>query len=165
MTPTRIRTILAVAIGAAAVSLVGLDLASGLLSSYLVVPWSVTALMLAMAAAILAAAWPVRQYVKGRRRRIDPLRAASVVALAKACALAGAALTGLYLAMAVLSLAERHSLTALAQPWQEIAAVGAAIVLTIAGRVGEWFCRLPPEPGEPSEAREPGEAGAEPAPG
>ncbi|MDR1117889.1 MAG: DUF3180 domain-containing protein [Bifidobacteriaceae bacterium] len=145
MNLTRIRTILAVAAGGVAAGAVGVKLAQGALFQQVAVPWAVPVLLVLIAGGILAAAWPVRQYVKGKRRRVDPLRAASILALAKSCTLAGAALAGLYLGMVLIAAGELHSPAAWERLWQELAAAGAAALLSAAGRTAEWFCRLPPE--------------------
>jgi hypothetical protein len=145
MSLTRIATLVAIAAGATVVSAVVVDLATGILWKRVVVPWTVAGLLLIAAAAIVIVAWPVRQYVKGKRRSIDPIRAASIWALAKACALAGAALAGVYLGFALVATGALHSPLAWLRFWQELAAAGAAVVLAVAGRLAEGFCRLPPE--------------------
>jgi hypothetical protein len=148
MNLTRIRTMLAVAGAATVASAVTVDLGTGVLFDRVEVPWAVTVLLVVLSGAILLVAWPVRQYVKGERRRVDPLRAATVLALAKSCTLAGAALAGLYLGAALIALTVLHSPLAWTRLWQELAAAGAAAALSVAGRTAEWFCRLPPEDSE-----------------
>ncbi|MDR1188887.1 MAG: DUF3180 domain-containing protein, partial [Bifidobacteriaceae bacterium] len=145
MSLTRIRTLVLIGVAATVASAVVIDLATGVLWQRVTVPWTVAGLLLVAAAAILAVAWPVRQYVKGKRRSVDPLRAAAIWALAKACALAGAALAGVYLGAALAGAGELHSALAWLRFWQELAASGAAVVLAVAGRLAEGFCRLPPE--------------------
>jgi hypothetical protein len=135
---------LVIAVVAAAVGAVAVDLATDRLWRHVDVPWTVPAVLAAAAGAILAAAWPVRQYVRGKRRVIDPLRAANILTLAKACALGGAALAGLYLGIALIAAAQLHSPASWLRLWQDLAAFGAAAGLAAAGRVAEWFCQLPP---------------------
>ncbi|MDR2567295.1 MAG: DUF3180 family protein [Bifidobacteriaceae bacterium] len=145
MSLTRIRTMLAVGLVAAVVSAIVVELATGRLWQHVNVPWTVPLMLAAAAVAIVLAAWPVRQYVKGKRRVIDPLRAANILTLAKACALGGAALAGAYLGVALVATGALHSPLAWQRLWQDLAACVAAVVLAAAGRVAEWFCRLPPE--------------------
>jgi cytochrome bd-type quinol oxidase subunit 2 len=154
MNLTRIRTIGAVTLVSVMVSWILVDLGKRSLLKYLAVPWSVSGVILIVAGAILVAAWPVRQYTRGKRQQVDPLRAASVLALAKACTLAGAALAGLYLAMVLHAAGVLHSPLAWARLWQAAGAAGASVILTVSGRVAEWFCRLPPEEPKPDSAAE-----------
>jgi hypothetical protein len=131
----------ACALGAAGLA----DLATEFLVNYIHVPWTVAALLFALAVAILAAAWPVRQYVKGKRRQVDQLRAATVLALAKACTLAGASLAGVYLGLVLVAVLGAHSPAAWTRVALTVAAAAGATALAVSGRVAEWFCRLPPE--------------------
>lgn len=141
--------------------------------------WWVPAALLAVTVAVVAAGWPVRRLTsavrreQGRRgardlgrgldpvpapagagrlsdrRRVDPQRATQALALARASAFAGAALTGGYAAIALLTLP-----TAVVEPRVERLAVAgvataAAAVLGVAGVVVERWCRLPGEgPGD-----------------
>jgi hypothetical protein len=152
MNLTRIATLAAVAGASTVASVVVVDRATGVLFDSVAVPWTVPALLALLAAGILLAAWPIRQYIKGKRRRIDSLRAATILALAKSCSLAGAALTGLYLGIALVGATALHSAPAWTRLWQGLAAAGAAVVLAVAGRLAEWFCRLPPEADDPTAA-------------
>jgi hypothetical protein len=81
----------------------------------------------------------------GDLRRIDPLRATRVLALARASAFAGAAMVGAYAAIALLT-----APTASAEPRVErlviaLVAVLAAAALSVAGVVVERWCRVPPD--------------------
>lgn len=152
--------------------------------------WTVPAGLLALAAAMLAAGWPVRRWTRGVRhrgpgaggaagpgtgarrpvpgqgsgpevagagaaavrpgdlRRIDPLRATRVLALARASAVAGAAMAGAYAAIALLT-----APTAYAEPRAErlllaLLAVLAAAALSVTGVVVERWCRVPPDDDE-----------------
>jgi hypothetical protein len=133
------------AICAAVASAIVVDLATGVVWRSLTVPWTVAAMLASLAAAITLVAWPVRQYVKGKRRAVDPLRAAMIAALAKACALGGATLAGVYLGIALVAAWSAHSPLAWLRLWQALAASAAAAGLAAAGRLAEWFCQLPPE--------------------
>lgn len=80
----------------------------------------------------------------GDMRRLDPLRATRVLALARASAFAGAAMAGAYAALALLT-----APSAAAEPRAErlliaLVAVVAASALSVAGVVVERWCRVPP---------------------
>jgi MFS family permease len=143
--------------------------------------WTVPVGLLALAAAMVAAGWPVRRWTRSlpaRRaraggaggagrvvpaqggaalpagaaagapaglRRLDPLRATRVLALARASAVAGAAMAGAYAALAALT-----APTATVEPRVErlvlaLLAVLAAAALAAAGVVVERWCRVPPD--------------------
>ncbi len=102
-------------------------------------------LLAVMAALVLGSAWPVRRYLHGHARRpIDPLRAARVVVLVQAAALTGAAATGWYAGQLAVVLgdldlqANRERILPLA------VAVLAALVLALAGLLGQRWCRVEP---------------------
>jgi hypothetical protein len=111
------------------------------------VPWPVVALLLVMAGVALAAAWPVRQYIRGKRRWTDPLRAARVVAFAKACALAGSGLVGAYLGLCVFALSRWDAPAFHGRALWAGGASLAALALAAAGLAAERWCRLPPADG------------------
>jgi hypothetical protein len=115
-------------------------------------PWSVALALVGLAGAIIALGWPVRAYTHGKRRDVDRLRAARVFALAKACALVGSGLAGLYGA----ACAEALRVTATPYLRERALAAGAAAVaavaLAAAGCLVERFCALPPADGEVEEA-------------
>jgi hypothetical protein len=100
--------------------------------------------MAAIAVSVLALAWPVRQWNRGRRdRALDPLRAARAAVLAKAASHCGALVSGWYLGQALvlvsdLAIEPRKDRFVLA-----VVAVLAALVVVVAGLVAEHWCRLP----------------------
>jgi len=108
------------------------------------VPGSVALVCLVIAAVVLRMGWAVRQFVRGRRPDLDPLRAARTAVLAKASCHTGALLLGWYLAQVLLVLGDldieprRDRAVAAA-----IAALGAA-VLGVVGLVVERMCQVPP---------------------
>ncbi|MDR1825032.1 MAG: DUF3180 domain-containing protein [Bifidobacteriaceae bacterium] len=142
---TRWRTLGSLALAAAVCSWVVVDLGTGRWFDHVDVPWTVAAAMLVIALLILALAWPVHQYVKGKRKEIDHLRAATIYALAKACTLAGAGVAGACLGVVIEDLRVTSSPLARERLWLALAATVAAVALSLAGRLAEWFCRLPPE--------------------
>ena len=108
------------------------------------VPWLVSAVMLVIAAVVLVMGWQVRQFLRGKRPRLNPLRAARTAVLAKASCYAGALLAGWYLAQVLVVLADLEILARRAQASSAAIATGAAVLLAVVGLVVEWFCRVPP---------------------
>jgi polyferredoxin len=146
MTTTRFVTVAAVAAAAFAVAWVALRVALDYGWSLPAPPWPVVGVIALLAIGTLATAWPIRQWNAGHRdRRIDPLRAARTVALAKAAALTGAVVTGLWAAFAVTALPrldiEAQSERAASAGFAVLASIG----LLVAGLVAERWCRIPPE--------------------
>lgn len=119
-----------------------------------VVPWLVDVALVLLATAVLWAGWSVRAYQKGRKPDLDGLRAARTLALGKAAAMTGSALTGWYLAQVLVTLGD---LSIEARRDRAIAAgiaALAAVVLAVAGVVVEHFCQLPPPDGEEGRGRD-----------
>lgn len=106
-----------------------------------------TALVPATAAvAVLIFGLPVRRWTAGDRSRVlDPLRAARVVALAKAAAYAGAVFTGWYAGQGIglvadLAVEARRERFVIA-----MAATVSSLLLMAAGLAVEHWCRRPPD--------------------
>lgn len=103
-------------------------------------------LLLLIAAAVLALAWPVRRSVRGRTSgRIDPFRAIRAATLARASSLLGALMAGLGAGLGVFLLSRPvdppvGSTVAMA------ALVASSVALVIAALVAEKFCTLPKDP-------------------
>ncbi|KDA05395.1 hypothetical protein DC31_16680 [Microbacterium sp. CH12i] len=103
-------------------------------------------LLLLLAAAVLAVAWPVRRSVRGRTPgRIDPFRATRAATLARASSLLGAIMTGLGAGLGTFLLSrpvdpQVGSIVAMA------ALVASSLVLVAAALVAEQFCTLPKGP-------------------
>ncbi|GIG27745.1 DUF3180 domain-containing protein [Cellulomonas marina] len=109
------------------------------------VPWLVAVLEAVLAALVLGQAWGVRQYVRGKRPGLSGLRAARTLVLAKAAAWSGSLLLGWYGGQAARALAEVELGTNAARAASAGGAAGGALLLVVAGLLGEWFCRVPPQ--------------------
>ena len=151
MTTTRWLTVVLVMASAFGVTWAALRVALDYGWSQPAPPWPVVGVIALLAVGTLAAAWPIRQWNAGQRdRRVDPLRAARTVALAKASALTGALVTGLWGAFAATSLprldVEAQSDRAAAAGLALLASIG----LLAAGLIAERWCRIPPDDDEAS---------------
>ncbi|WP_295012589.1 DUF3180 domain-containing protein [uncultured Microbacterium sp.] len=118
-------------------------------------------LLILLAIAVLAFAWPIRRATRaprhpashgGRRRRVDPFRALRIAMLARASALLGAVLLGFGAGLGAYLLSRP-----VAPPLGSITAIVAtaisALVLTIAALIAESFCILPHDPDGPTGPR------------
>ncbi len=144
MTPARGRTLPLVALLVAALGWLVLDLWTGQGNENPPVPWTVVLGTAALAFAVLVAGWEVRRTVRGRSLRpVHPLSAARAAVLAKAAAYGGAALTGWYVAQALVLLPEPVG----ARRTRLLVACAAALAaagLAVAGLVAQRWCRVPP---------------------
>ncbi|HQK30899.1 MAG TPA: DUF3180 domain-containing protein [Phycicoccus sp.] len=94
---------------------------------------------------VLVLAWPVRNHLQGRARRVlDPLRAARALVFAQAAALTGAALTGWYAAQLALAVAERDLTVYREAIWRFAALTVGAMLLAGAGLLAQSWCRVEP---------------------
>ena len=143
MKPTRTRTVALFAVGVAVVCWLLLRLWMSGGRELPELPWTAPAVMVLLAVAVLAFAWPVRRWKSGDRARpLDPLRAARTVVLAKASQYCGALLTGWYAAqllalLPTLDVGPRRSLAVRAG----ISLVCAVAVWAVGWLVERW-CRV-----------------------
>ena len=111
-------------------------------------PWVVPVVLLLLGVAILASALQIHRYVNTEPAKrsgfIDPTRAVYTLVLAKALAIAGAALAGWYVGQIVMSLS--HTDVPYYQQVILECAVTAAVCLVdmIIGIISEGLCQLPP---------------------
>lgn len=104
-------------------------------------------LLVILAAAVLAVAWPVRRSVRSGVR-IDPFRALRAATLARASSLLGAILAGFGAGLLVFLLS-RPIGPPVVSTVAMLALIGSALVLMSAALVAEYFCTLPKDPDDP----------------
>jgi len=161
VTATRWRTLLLVAVGVAAVTWWVMRLVVGRgAATPPDVPWLVVAVELLIAGVVLSMGWAVRQYQRGKRPTLDPVRAARTAVLAKASCYTGALLTGWYGGQALSLLTDADVPGNPTRAAAAGVAVLGAVALAVTGLVVEHWCRIPPpDAEEPTLNR-----GAEPDP-
>lgn len=101
-------------------------------------------MLVLLAAAVLALAWPVRRSVRGGAR-IDPFRALRAATLARASSLLGAILAGFAVGLLVF-LSTRPVPAQVGSTVAMLALIVGAVVLIVAALVAEQFCTLPKDP-------------------
>lgn len=116
------------------------------------VPWLVIAVMLVIAGTVFTMGWAVRQFLRGKRPTLDPIRAARTAVLAKASAYTGSLLTGWYAAQVLLVVGDLEIASFRDRAVAAALAALAAVILAVVGLVVEWFCRVPPPTDKPAEA-------------
>lgn len=161
MRRTHWTTIVMTVAGSGALSGLGLSAWKRIGHSLPAIPWMVIVVIVAMAVGLIIVGWPVGQLTRQAREEserraegrkpsgqkpkyIEPLRAARIFVLAKAATITGGLFTGWYGASLVILLTGPLLQAHVAQLWPTIAAMGAAILLLVAGVIVEWFCELPP---------------------
>jgi len=150
--PARVGEAALVALAAGVVGWVVMDWWHGDGGGYVPLPWTAVAGTAVLAIAVLAAGWPVRRWVRGRRDRpLDPLVAARTVVFAKAAAFGGAGLAGWYAAQ-VLTLWSEDSPVLHRRMLLAGLATLFALGISVAGFVVQRWCRVPRD----ADAEEPG---------
>ncbi len=117
--------------------------------------WISVFVMLAMAAAVVAAAIPVRRMVLGRApSAMSALRAARVFVLTQTAALTGGVLAGAYAGSAVRFLADLDIPSQRSRLWLAVGCAVGGALLAVAGLVGQWMCHLDPPDTPPEDPLE-----------
>jgi hypothetical protein len=112
----------------------------------LVPPGTLVLVLFGIAAILLALGWPIRQFVRGRRRdhRFDPFRAMRTLLFAKASSLMGSLVTGAAVGT-LLYLTSRPVPAGGPSTWLTVGTLAGAVAVAAAGLVVEQWCRLPPQ--------------------
>ena len=109
--------------------------------------WLAVVPLVAITALVLVMAWQVRRYVRGtgpQERAPSPQRARGTLVGAQAAALGGAALAGWYLANALVHLPLVDVPSRRAQLVWALVHAALAVGMSVAGFVGQAWCRIPP---------------------
>ncbi len=144
MKRTRPAPLLLLAAGGAIVAFL-LQLGLGVLGYAKLVPQlTLSATLVLIGGIVVALAVPIRRATRDRtRRRVDPFYATRVVLVAKACAFAGALLTGGGLGVLVELLVRPVAVAGTL--WAALAMVVGSVALLVAGLVAEGMCIVPPD--------------------
>lgn len=153
MISTKMSTLVALLVGAFAVGLIIHRVWESQGWALPGVPWIAIAGMILLSIILLALGWPIRKWTAGDHSAdIDHVRAARVLVVAQAAAVAGSLMLGWYLGAATYMLAVGSR--AESGLLMFVPAASAAL-MTGVGLVVEWFCKLPPNDGEDAARHEP----------
>lgn len=115
-------------------------------------PWVAIGLLVALAALVVSAAWPVRTQLTVRRSaRFDPLRAARTLVLAQASALTGAGALGWYAGQLLVALRDVDLTPVRSSIVRIVLAALASVVLMAAGLWAQSMCRLDDDRDQPHD--------------
>ena len=146
MRPTRISTLLWVALAAIPVGWSIGRVVDAVSNTLPPVPWILPLLLAFLALLLLVGAYAVRGWVQERRydRRLDALRVARLLALGKAAAVFGALVVGVYVGIAVLALGSLEVPAGRNRALLSALVVVAAVVVVVAALRLERACLVPP---------------------
>ena len=154
MQRTRWQTLALVATGVAALTWLGFSAVAGRGGLPPQVPWLVAAVEVMIAAIVFVMGWAVRQFLRGKRPDLDPIRAARTAVLAKASCYTGALLAGWYGGQTIVLVMDLATHGNGGRAVAAGIATTGAVVLAVVGLVVEWFCRVPPpQDDETAEAK------------
>ncbi|NMR20352.1 DUF3180 domain-containing protein [Cellulomonas fimi] len=151
MQRTRWQTLLLVAVATALGGWIVLKALEGEGIGLPPVPWLVVVVLVVISGIVFRMGWAVRQFLRGKRPDLDPIRAARTVVLAKASCYTGSLLTGWYAAQVLLVLGDLDLDSQRERAVTAAIAVAGAVLLAVVGLVVEWFCRVPPPTDEGAE--------------
>jgi Protein of unknown function (DUF3180) len=141
--PTRLRTLAAVAAGGLVVGWFGVPLLREVDGTVPTIPWvSVLALLFA-GAVLVGMAWQTWTQLHRRHQRIDPHRAVNFLVLAKASAIVGAAVAGVYLGYAAQYLDGLGYDAPTSRVLRGAAGTVAGVLIVVGGLVLERACIVP----------------------
>ncbi len=149
MTPTRPRTLVAVA---AVCALVAWLIVRAAFSSLPTLPWTAAPAMLLLAAAEVVSGRNLRARIQGRRggRPLAPIAVARMAALAKASSIGGSAFGGLAAGFLIYTLGMLSVAVPRSDAINAAATVAAAAILVAAALFLERSCRAPSRDGDDS---------------
>ncbi len=116
------------------------------------VPWLVVVVLVVISSIVFAMGWAVRQFLRGKKPTLDPLRAARTAVLAKASSFTGSLRVGGYAAQLLLVLGDLDVASRRARAVSAAVAVAGSVLLAVVGLIVERFCRVPP-PSDPTPTR------------
>jgi len=117
------------------------------------VTWAAPLTLLAFALLLLGLARITYGTIHQRRERIEPHRAVNLLVLAKASALAGAAVAGAYLGYALSFAAEWDAALPRERVTRSLAACAVALLVVVGGLLLERACRVPGDPDDSDDPR------------
>ena len=144
--PTRVSTLLWVALAAVPVGWSVGTVIDAVSSTLPPIPWILPLLIAFLALLLFVGAYAVRGWVQERRydRRLDALRIARLLALGKAAAVFGAVVVGAYLGLAVLALGSLEVPVGRNRAVLSALVVVAGVVVVVAALRLERACLVPP---------------------
>jgi len=151
MTPTRVRTLVIVAVVCAIVAWL---LLRQTYSSLPPLPWTGVPALLLLAVAEGWSGRSLRARLRGRGKPIPPIAVARMAALAKATSLAAAFVGGFAVGFLLYVASSLDKAAYRADAYVSAATFGAAVILALAALYLEYGCRVPTpqdEPGQPPD--------------
>lgn len=137
---------LVVAVLAGMASWLLLQVVRSLTGGYPLLSWIGLVPLVGLTLLVLVMCWQIRRYVRGAARlRPSPQRGRGTLVGAQAAALGGAALLGWYAANALAHLPNADVASERTQLAWGLLHAAAALALSVAGYVGQAWCRIPPE--------------------
>lgn len=151
MQPTRVRTLVALAVVLGAVGWGVVQVVNAWTGRLLPVPWLAAAAMWLLAGATAYWAFSARPRLQGRpgSRPMPPVVAARSAALAMAASRGGAIVLGFYAGVAIAMAGSIGTPSGFAAFWAATLAAVGALGLVVAAMWLEYLCRLPVGPDDP----------------
>lgn len=114
--------------------------------------WSAVAVVLTLALAVVAVAWPVRRALRGRSPRpVAAGRALRTLVLAQASAITGSLVVGWHLGLAAVLAPDADAASVRDSLVRALAVAVAGVVLLATGLWGQRCCRLPDDEQRPPQ--------------
>lgn len=153
MKPTRISTLLAVAVIGVAIATFGEFALATSGRPVIILPITLPIALAVLGGIIVTLAIPIRRMVRSSKApKVDPFYATRIAMLAKASAITGAIMTGVGIGAVVYLLT--RSIVSTSAAWQSAATIIGGGVLLAGGLLAEYFCRVPPSKGDETNSDE-----------